>query len=75
MQSHRLVSLGAGKRAILQGDSDDDGQPNTYDYDDSFIDDEDAGKSDITKEGPDKLRQRCCGMLDGMLHVHLHGHS
>lgn len=30
----------------MQGDSDDDGEPNTYDYNDSFIDDEDTGKSD-----------------------------
>lgn len=37
------VFLCTGKRAALRGDSDDDGQPNTYDYDDSFIDDEDAG--------------------------------
>ena len=26
-------------RSILVGDSDDDGEPNTYDYNDSFIDD------------------------------------
>lgn len=25
------------------GDSDDDGEPNTYDYNDSFIDDDDEG--------------------------------
>ena len=27
-------------RSIVVGDSDDDGEPNTYDYNDSFIDDE-----------------------------------
>ena len=27
-------------RSIIVGDSDDDGEPNTYDYNDSFIDDE-----------------------------------
>ena len=27
-------------RSILVGDSDDDGEPNTYDYNDSFIDDQ-----------------------------------
>ena len=29
-----------GKRSVLAGDSDDDGGPNTYDYNDSFIDDD-----------------------------------
>ena len=33
----------AGKRSTLSGDSDDDGEPNTYDYNDSFIDDEQDG--------------------------------
>lgn len=33
----------AGKRSILSGDSDDDGEPNTYDYNDSFIDDDEDG--------------------------------
>jgi len=28
-----------GKRSALADDSDDDGEPNTYDYNDSFIDD------------------------------------
>ena len=28
---------------MLGGDSDDDDQPNTYDYNDSFIDDEEKG--------------------------------
>ena len=27
------------KQSILSGDSDDEGEPNTYDYNDSFIDD------------------------------------
>ena len=36
----------------MSGDSDDDGQPNTYDYNDSFIDDEDIGSSS-TSYGPD----------------------
>ncbi len=27
------------KRSVLSGDSDDEDQPNTYDYNDSFIDD------------------------------------
>lgn len=29
---------------MLSGDSDDDGGPNTYDYNDSFIDDKEEGK-------------------------------
>ena len=29
----------AGQRSILAGDSDDDGEMNTYNYNDSFIDD------------------------------------
>ena len=28
------------KISALEGDSDDDGEPNTYDYNDSFIDDD-----------------------------------
>lgn len=38
------LCLFAGKKAkqsVLTGDSDDDGGANTYDYTDSFIDDED----------------------------------
>ena len=31
------------KRSVLEGDSDEDDQPNTYDYTDSFIDDEQEG--------------------------------
>ena len=27
-----------GKRSVLTEDGDDDGEPNTYDYNDSFID-------------------------------------
>ncbi len=30
------------KRSVLHQASDDDGEPNTYDYDDSFLDDEHA---------------------------------
>ena len=33
-----------GQHSILTGDSDDDGEPNTYDYNDSFIDDIDDGE-------------------------------
>ena len=31
------------KRSVLTGNSDDDGETNTYDYNDSFIDDDAAG--------------------------------
>ena len=38
-------SLSVGKKqSVLSGDSDDDGGPNTYDYNDSFIDDKEEGK-------------------------------
>ena len=32
----------AGQRSLLTGDSDDDGEANTYDYNDSFIDDDEG---------------------------------
>ena len=31
------------KKSVLTGDSDDEDEPNTYDYHDSFIDDEGIG--------------------------------
>ena len=31
------------KKSVLSGESDDDGEDNDYDYDDSFIDDGDFG--------------------------------
>ena len=43
MQSCLLFIGKKPKRSVLAGDSDDDSQPNTYDYNDSFIDDDDGG--------------------------------
>ena len=41
----RVVSFDSGKRvSALAGDSDDDDLPNTYDYTDSFLDDDDVSK-------------------------------
>ncbi len=43
--SHKILPLyfffflHSEKKSLVEGDSDDDGQPNTYDYQDSFIDD------------------------------------
>ena len=37
------LPAGGAKPSALSGDSDDDGEPNTYDYNDSFIDNNDAG--------------------------------
>ena len=36
-----LLFIAGKKRSALSGDSDDDGEANTYDYNDSFIDDQD----------------------------------
>ena len=36
------------KKSLVEGDSDDDGQPNTYDYKDSFIDDDDDDDDGIS---------------------------
>jgi len=33
------VAVFSAKKSVVKGDSDDDGLPNTYDYQDSFIDD------------------------------------
>ena len=47
LSTHKLCcySLSVGKKqSVLSGDSDDDGGPNTYDYNDSFIDDKEEGK-------------------------------
>lgn len=38
-----LLFITGKKRSALSGDSDDDGEANTYDYNDSFIDDQDLG--------------------------------
>ena len=35
-----FVTLLSAKKSALKDDSDDDGLPNTYDYQDSFIDDD-----------------------------------
>ena len=32
--------VGKKKQSVVAGASDDDGEPNTYDYEDSFIDDD-----------------------------------
>lgn len=43
-----------GKKSVVVGDSDDDGEPNDYDLDDSFIDDDDDEEDfDITDEDSD----------------------
>ena len=39
------------KVSALAGDSDDDGEPNTYDYNDSFIDDADQPSEESTEYG------------------------
>lgn len=39
------------KVSALTGDSDDDGEPNTYDYNDSFIDDADQPSEESTEYG------------------------
>ena len=45
LSTHIVCSLSVGKKqSVLSGDSDDDGGPNTYDYNDSFIDDKEEGK-------------------------------
>ena len=41
----------SGKRSVLDKDDDADSQPNTYDYNDSFIDD--AGASDSSESYAD----------------------
>ena len=48
-----LVSLSAARVSALAGDSDDDDQPNTYDYTDSFIDDVDASDQCKPRHGPE----------------------
>lgn len=41
----QVISSDPGKRvSALAGDSDDDDLPNTYDYTDSFLDDDDVSK-------------------------------
>ncbi len=43
-----IVYCAAGKKhSVLDGDSDDDDLPNTYDRNDSFIDDEDISEGKI----------------------------
>ena len=37
--------------SALAGDSDDDGEPNTYDYTDSFIDDDGQSSEESTEYG------------------------
>lgn len=41
----------SNKQSALEGESDDDDQPNTYDYNDSFIDDEDDGGEEESSYG------------------------
>jgi len=43
--------LFTAKVSALAGDSDDDGEPNTYDYNDSFIDDADKTSEESTEYG------------------------
>ncbi|XP_064403573.1 aprataxin and PNK-like factor isoform X3 [Halichondria panicea] len=40
-----------GKCSILSGESDDDGEPNTYDYNDSFIDNSEEDGGDVSSFG------------------------
>lgn len=46
-----VTSLLTAKVSALASDSDDDGQPNTYDYNDSFIDDADQSSEESTEYG------------------------
>ena len=46
-----MMSL--AKVSALAGDSDDDGEPNTYDYTDSFIDDDDKTSEESMEYGGD----------------------
>lgn len=39
--------MSVGGSSVLHGDSDDDGEPNTYDYNDSFIDDREENHSKL----------------------------
>ena len=61
----------AEKRSALAGDSDDDGLPNTYDYNDSFIDDDDASTGTIhfcyLGSGGNKINTSA--------HTHTHTHT
>ena len=36
--------------SLLHGDSDDDGEPNAYDYNDSFLDDSDESASELSPD-------------------------
>lgn len=43
--------LSIARVSALAGDSDDDGEPNTYDYNDSFIDDANQSSDESTEYG------------------------
>lgn len=45
-----LLILCFAVTSLLTGDSDDDGQPNAYDYNDSFLDDSDESASSLSLE-------------------------
>jgi hypothetical protein len=40
LHHNSFIASKKAKKSILHGDSDDEDEPNTYDYNDSFIDDE-----------------------------------
>ena len=46
-----IMSLLTAKVSALAGDSDDDGEANTYDYNDSFINDADQSSEESTEYG------------------------
>ncbi len=46
-----FVLAGKTKRSVLAGDSDDEDLPNTYDYNDSFIDDVDVSEGELWESG------------------------
>ena len=47
-----LLTLHSGKKSVVAGDSDDEDAPNTYDYNDSFLNDEQVSGS--SSSGNDK---------------------
>lgn len=46
-----MITITTAKISALAGDSDDDGQPNTYDYNDSFIDDDNQTSEESMEYG------------------------
>lgn len=53
MKKRTTASRAAKGKSVLDGDSDDNGEGNTYDYDDSFIDDDDGNETDYGDKDSD----------------------